>query len=140
MELGVAPLQLGQRRRQQIGRDRGDRSELQRPRQHPLPLLGVIEQVAHRGEDHPPATDDLRALLGQLDARLPPLDETDLKLVLKLLDLHAERGLGDRAGLGCPAEMEGPGQGLEVAQLAKGDHKARLCLVKGNTICTYHRR
>ena len=66
-ELGEAPLQLGQRRRQQIGRDRRDRPELQRPRQHPLPMLRVIKQIAHRGKDSPPAPDDLLPLLGQLD-------------------------------------------------------------------------
>ena len=68
-------------------------------------MLGVVEQVAHRGEDGAPAPDDLLALLGQLDPRLSPLDEADLKLVLELLDLHAERRLGDGAGLRRLAEM-----------------------------------
>jgi len=48
-------------------------------------MLGIVEQVAHGGEDGPPAPNDLLALLGQFDARFPPLDQADLELILKLL-------------------------------------------------------
>ena len=104
-EVGETPLQLGQRRGQEIRRDRWDGSKLQRPREHPLAMLGVVEQVAHRGKDGAPAPDDLLALLGQLDPRLSPLDEADLEIVLHFLDLHAEGGLGDGASLRRLAEM-----------------------------------
>jgi hypothetical protein len=38
-------------------------------------MLGVIEQVAHRGKDGARAPRDLLAWRGELDARFPPLDE-----------------------------------------------------------------
>jgi hypothetical protein len=93
-------------------------------------MLGVIEQVAHRSEDRAPALSDLLTLLGQLDSRLAPLDETDLQLVLELFDLHAKGRLGDGAGLRCLAKMQRLRQCLEIMQLAKSQHsdKSRLCL------------
>ena len=121
-EVGETPLQLGQRRRQEIRRDRRDGAELERSRQHPLAMLGVVEQIAHRGKDGAPAPDDLLALLGQLDPRLSPLDQADLELVLHLLDLHAESRLGDGASLRRLAEMQRLRQGLEITQLAKRHH------------------
>ena len=91
-------------------------------------MLGVIEQVAHRGEDGAPAPDDFLALLRQLDSGLPPLDETDLEHLLKLPDLHAECRLADRASFSGFAEVKSLGQSIEVAQLPKGNHgdKCRL--------------
>jgi hypothetical protein len=41
-------------------------------------MLGVVEQVAHRGEDGAPAPDDLFALLGHFESRLSALYEADL--------------------------------------------------------------
>src|SRR5262245_56224881 len=93
--------------------------KFQRPGEHSLPKLGVIEQVAHRSEDRAPTLSDFLTLLGQLDSRLAPLDETDLQLVLELLDLHAEGGLGDGAGLRCLAKMQRLRQCVEIMQLAK---------------------
>ena len=91
-------------------------------------MLGVVDEIAHRGEDSPCAPRDLFALLGKLDTCLPSLDEADLKLVLELLDLHAEGRLADRAGLSGMAEVARFRQGFEVAQLPKRDHgdKGRL--------------
>jgi hypothetical protein len=77
---------------QQIGRDRRDGPELERSRKHPLTMPGVVEEVAHRGKVGASTADDLLALLGQLDPRLPPLDEAHLQLVLKLLDLLVSGG------------------------------------------------
>ena len=105
-----------------IGRDRWDGPKLQRPREHPLAMLGVIEQVAHRGKDGAPAPDDLLALLGQLDPRFSPLDEADLELILQFLDLHAEGRLGDGAGLRRLAEMQRLRQCFEITQLPQGHH------------------
>ena len=68
-------------------------------------MLGIVQEVAHRGEDAARASGDLLALLGQLDAGFSPLDEADLELVLELLDLHTERRLADGAGLRRMAEM-----------------------------------
>jgi hypothetical protein len=95
-------------------------------------MLGVVEQVAHRGKDGAAAPHDLLALLGQFDARPPALDEAHLQLVFQLLDLHAERGLGDGASLSSLSEMQRLGQGLEITQLPQGHHgdKTRLCLCK----------
>ena len=76
-----------------------------------------------------PAPGDLLALLGELDARLSPLDEAHLELVLELLDLHAERRLADGAGFRRMAEMPRFRQRFEIAQLPERDHgdKGRLC-------------
>jgi hypothetical protein len=106
-EPGKAPLQLGQRRGQEIGRDRRDGAELQHACQHPFLMLGVVEEVAHRGENGAGALGDLLALLGQFDARFAPFDQGHPERVLELLDLHAHGGLADGARLGGVAEMAG---------------------------------
>ena len=85
-------------------------------------MLGVVEQIAYRGENRPRAAGDLLTLLRELDAGPAPLDEAHLQLVLELLDLHAERGLADGARLRGMAEMMRLGQRLEVTQLSKGNH------------------
>jgi hypothetical protein len=46
-EIRGAPLQLGQCRRQEIGRDRRNGPKLERSRQHTLAMLGGIEHIAH---------------------------------------------------------------------------------------------
>ena len=121
-ERGEAPLQLGQRRRQQVRRDRRDGAELQHPRQHPFLMLGVVHEIAHRGENGARAPGDFLALLGKLDARLAPLDQAHAELVLELLDLHAEGRLADGAGFRRMAEMPGFRQQFEIAQLPQGHH------------------
>ncbi len=91
-------------------------------------MLGVIDEVAHGGEDGSRPTHDLLALVGELDARLAPLDEAQPELVLELLDLHAERRLADGARLGSMAEMARFGQRFEVAQLPEGNHDDKVTL------------
>jgi len=97
-------------------------------------MLGVVEQVAHIRQDGARPLCDLLALLGELDARLAALDQAYLELVLELLDLHAERGLADRAGLRRVSKMAGFLKRFQVAQLAERDHptrpsdKCRLCI------------
>jgi len=98
-----------------------ERHSAQRPKRSTAPAEGHV-QVAHRGEDGSRPPGDLLALLGQLDARLPPLDQADLQLVLELLDLHAERRLADGTGLSGMAEMARFRQGFEVAQLSQRNH------------------
>ncbi len=60
---------------------------------------------------------DLAALVRQQDARARALDEDEAELLLELVDLHGERRLRHRAGLGGAAEMLLAGQRIEVAQL-----------------------
>jgi hypothetical protein len=91
-------------------------------------VLGIVQEVAHGSENAARAPRDFLALVGQGDARFATLDQAQLELVLELLDLHAERGLADGAGLGCVAEMPGFGQGFEVTQLPQGDHTDKLGL------------
>jgi hypothetical protein len=122
-ETGEAPLQLGQRLRQKIRRDRRDGAELERARQHALLMFGIVKQVAHRSEDGARAARNLLALLGELDARLAALDEAQMQLVLELLDLHGERRLAHGTGLRRMAEMPRLGERFEVAQLAERDHR-----------------
>ena len=88
-------------------------------------MLGVVEKIAHRGKYGARAFGDLLALFGELDARLPSLDEAHLKLVLQLLDLHAERRLAHGAGCRGMTEMAGFRQRFEVAQLAERNHPIR---------------
>src|SRR5512143_2747256 len=47
VEGGKAPMQLGQSRGQEIGRNRRNGAELESARQHPFLMLGVIDEVAH---------------------------------------------------------------------------------------------
>lgn len=91
-------------------------------------MLGVVEKIAHRGEDGPGAAGHLLAPLGELDARFAPLHEAHLQLVLELLDLHAEGGLADGAVLRRMTEMMSLGERLEISQLPERDHsyKGRL--------------
>ena len=51
-----------------------------------------------------------------------------MQLIFQLLDLHAERGLGDGASVSCMSEMQRVGQGLEITQLPQSHHsdKTRL--------------
>ena len=51
------------------------------------------------------------------DAALGALEESLTEFLLQLDDLLAQRGLGHVALLGGPAEILGPGDGDEVAQL-----------------------
>ena len=51
-----------------------------------------------------------------------------LKLVLELLDLHAERRLADGARLRRMAEMARFGQRFEIAQLPERDHDDKVTL------------
>ena len=114
-----AALQLGQRSRQQIGRDGGNRAELERPCQRLALVARIVDEIPHRCEHRTRASGDLVALLRQLDARLPPLNQADAKLLLELLDLHAERRLVHRALLRGVTEMQSLGEGLEVAKLSQ---------------------
>jgi coenzyme PQQ precursor peptide PqqA len=84
-----APLQLWQGGRQQVRRNGRNRSQFQHTRQHALLMLGVVDEIAHRGEDSPCAQRDLFALLGKLDTCLPSLDEADLKLVTPRKDIES---------------------------------------------------
>ena len=46
----------------------------------------------------------------------------DIELLFEVADLHRERRLGDRAGLGGAAKMPMLGKGFEITQLAQSDH------------------
>jgi hypothetical protein len=127
-EPGKASLQLRQRRRQEVGRDRRDGAELQHACQHPFLMLGVVEEVAHRCENGAGALRDLLALFGEFDARFAPFDQAHLELVLELLDLHAHGRLADGASLGSMAEMAGFRQRVEVTELSKRDHDDKVSL------------
>jgi hypothetical protein len=124
----MALLQAGQGRRQEIGGDRGDRTQPQGPGQEPALVPRVVHEVADLGQDALRASGDLLALLGQGDPAAAALEQDSAEERLELLDLHRERRLADGAGLGGPAEMPMAGQGREVAQLPQRDHDDRISL------------
>ncbi len=104
-QVRIAPLQHGQDLRQHIGRDRGDDAELHAAGQQPAAMAREIRQVAGRGQHALGALRHLGADVGQGDFARPPLDQRHAEVCLQLPDLHGERRLGHRAGLGGLAEM-----------------------------------
>ena len=69
---------------------------------------------------------DLKAGLGQHHVVRPPLDQGDAEFVLQVADLHRERRLGHRTGLGGLAEVAMRRQGGQIPQLFQGDHADKL--------------
>ena len=126
LEIGISIAQQRQQRRQQVRRDRRNNAETERAREKPVCVLRKGDEVAHVAQHPRTARRDLRSLGGELHARSRALDEDQAKVLLKLVDLHGERRLRDRAGVGCAAEMQFAGERIEVAQLLEGHrrHKA----------------
>ena len=104
-QVRIAALQHRQDFRQHIGRDRGDDAELHAPGQQPAAMEREIREVAGRGQHPLGALRHLDADVGQGDLARPPLDQRHAELRLQLLDLHGQRRLRHRAGLGGLAEM-----------------------------------
>jgi hypothetical protein len=115
----LAPQRLNQAR-QQIGRDGGDDADAQGAGQAVAIGAGQIAQLVHGAQDVAGAGGELMAKRGQPDLARAAFDQGRADQAFQLLDLHRQRGLGDRAILGRAAEMAGPGKGLEVAQLFHG--------------------
>ncbi len=62
------------------------------------------------------------SLLRESNTRFSPLDKIEFQFVLKLLDLHAERRLGDGTRLRRAAEMPCLRKGVQIAKLSQRNH------------------
>ncbi len=62
------------------------------------------------------------------------LEQAGAQGVFQLPDLHRQRGLGNRAGIGRASEMPVAGKRLEVSKLLEREvyHKAALCVQSEN--------
>ena len=99
-------------------------------------MAGEIDQVAGRRQHVLAPPHDLLADLGQHDLAGPALDQFDAEPLLEIADLHGQRRLGHRAGLGGAAEMPVLGQRIEITELPQRDHVDKIILstASGNTI------
>ena len=85
-------------------------------------MAGEIDQIA-RGRQHVvAASGDFAPDIGQHHVARPPLHHGDAERPLEIADLHRQRRLGHRAGLGGAAEMAVFGERREIAKLSKRDH------------------
>jgi len=89
-------------------------------------MAGEIDQIAGCRQHVFAAADDLAADIGQGDVARPPLDHRDAQFAFEVADLHRQRGLGHRAGLGRAAEMAVFGQRRKIVELSKRDHDDQI--------------
>ncbi len=118
--------QHGEEGRQEIGGDGGDDAQSQPPRQRRIPRRRDALQFAHFGEDgaHPGTDRQTLSRHGQAAGRT--LEQRGAEEFLHLRDLGGECRLADVEAPGGPAEMQRLAEGLEIAELAKGDHRNRI--------------
>ena len=64
-----------------------------------------IDKIARGRKNVLGALRDLGADIGERDLARPALDQRRRRAALQIANLHRQRRLGDRAGLGGPAEM-----------------------------------
>ena len=105
---------------QEIGRDGGDHPEAERPGARRPPVRRLFDELAHLRQGAASPLQDLLAGRGHEDAAPAALEELHPEQLLELLDLGAQRGLGDVAGLRRPAEVQVVGHGHGVLELAEG--------------------
>ena len=136
LQIGIAALEHRQHPRQHIGRQRRDDAQGQATGQDVAAMPGEIEEIARRGQDLLAALGDLDPDIGQHHVAWAALDHLDAELPLQVADLHGQRRLGHRAGIGGPAEMPMLGQRGEISELFQRDHidKINLSEGSGNTI------
>src|SRR5436190_15032151 len=99
-------------------------------------MAGEIDEVAGLAQYAATAPHDLNADVRQYDLAEPALDQLHTQDLLELADLHRQRRLRDRTGLGSPAKMPMFAQRLQISQLSQGDHIDQIFLLSwlGNTI------
>ena len=125
-QLGKSLLQRREDLRQHVGRERRDHAEAQASREQAPAVARKLGEVA-RGRQHAlGAPCDFDAGLGQDHFAGPPLDQIGAEVLLEVADLHRERGLGHRAGLGGLAEVPVLGQGRQISQLFQRDHRDKI--------------
>jgi hypothetical protein len=112
--------------RKEIGGDGGDDAQSQSPRQGRVPGRRDAFQFAHFGEDgsHPGTDGEALSRHGQAAGRA--LEQRRAEEFLHLRDLRGERRLADVEAPSGTAEMQRLAECLEIAKLAKGDHRHRI--------------
>ena len=131
-QFGKPALQQRQNPRQQIGRQRRNYAERQPPCQQPAAMAGEIDQIARRRQHVFAAARDLAADIGQHHIARPPLDHARPRAALEIADLHRQRRLGHRTGLGGAAEMAVSGQRREITKLSERDHSRSDKLIESS--------
>ena len=122
----IALLQAGQRRRQQVGGDRGDHTKPQRAGEQPGAVPGIVDKVVDLGQNMRRSARYLLALGGERNPAPAALDQRGRQARLQLLDLDRQGRLADRAFLGRAPEMPMARERGEIAQLAECRHNLIL--------------
>ena len=99
-------------------------------------MAGEVDQIARGREDLFGARDNLPTDFGQDDLAGSPFEKLNPEFLLEVSDLHGQRRLGDRTGLGGPAEVPVFRQRGQVTQLLQRDHVDKIILSErsGNPI------
>ena len=103
--------------RQKIRRDGGQHSHRHASAQLSVAFTQFALRHLDLGEDALRARQEAFAGVGELGAARQAVEEAFAQLLLELLDLLAERGLGNVALLGGAREVARPGHGDDVTQL-----------------------
>ena len=122
----VTALQLGQHAWKHIRCKRRDHTEAQLPGQQPAGVTREVGKIACGRQHALGAPCDLRAGRGQDHVARAPFDEIGAEILLQLADLHGERRLRHRAGLGGLAEVPMLRERGQIPQLSQGDHADKI--------------
>ena len=106
--------------REQVRRDGGDHAEAQAPGEGFALRARRVQELVRGGEDRARLGGQLEARAGRHHPARVPLEQLHAQQGLQLLELGAERRLGDAARLGRLAEVQVLGDGDEVLELADG--------------------
>ena len=121
-QVGLLAVKCGDDRRHQVRSQSGRHTK---PEGADEVVSGAPREVADvlDLDDHPAcARGDLSPHRRQLDARVAPVDQDDVKPLFQRAKLLAERWLRNMAGVRCPSEMFNVRDGHQIFQLAKCRH------------------
>ena len=127
-QIGEARRQLGDDPGQQIGGDGRNDADAQPPRQVDARGPGQVVQFVHAAQDVAGAFGEKLAKGRHPQPAAAAFEQGHPDGFLKLLDLHGQGRLGNRAVVGGASEMAVPRQRIEIAQLPEGNvhHKTNL--------------
>src|SRR5262249_30442742 len=115
VEAGVELAEVRQNFWQHIRCDGWDDPEVQGAGERLAAMLCIFREIANTGQNGRGPTGHFLALWRQLGTLTGPLDQDRVKFLLKLLNLHGKRRLGNGAKLGCPPEMERLSERIEIS-------------------------
>ena len=127
LHLGVQRLELAEHPRQQELRDRGARADQQRPGQPAGHLAEPRIELGGEGEDPLGILEHHPARRGERNLAVAALEETRVEVLLELLDLKGDRGLGHEQRLGRLREAHLLRNGVEYLEpaIGHGEQRAR---------------